>query len=226
MADPPETAERIAREAAKAHKRAEVSRLHELAQACVACDLSRTRTRVAFGTGNPASPLMLIGEGPGANEDAIGEPFVGPAGKLLDACLHAAGMKREHIYLTNIVKCRAAFEQAGRILNRPPSAEELDLCVPLWLHKQIETIQPLVICCIGGPAAKTIISPSLGIMRDHGRFFDCKYAPYAIAALHPAYILRLEGHAYESARQGLVNDLASAKDKAIAAKSEPKRALL
>ncbi len=217
--------DKAARDEAKRLKRVEIDRLCANAQGCVACDLSRTRTKVVFGVGNPASPLMLIGEGPGANEDVQGEPFVGRAGKLLDECLFLAGMKREHIYLTNIVKCRASVEVQGRIQNRPPAPAELDTCVPLWLQKQIQAVQPLVICCIGGPAAKVIIGASLGITRDRGKFFPCKHAPYAIAALHPAYILRQEGEAFRQGRESLIADLTAAKERAIAAKSEPKRGL-
>lgn len=217
--------ERASREMANQRKRDLIASLAAEAKTCTACTLSQTRTNVVFGVGNPASPLMLIGEGPGANEDALGEPFVGPAGKLLDACLYAAGMRREHIYLTNVLKCRAANVQGSRIVNRPPMPEELDQCVPLWLRRQIEIVQPLVICCIGSPAAKSIISPSFGITRDRGKFFDCKWAPYAIAALHPAYILREEGGAYERDRQSLIADLTAAKERAIAAKTEPRRAL-
>ncbi|HEY3328748.1 MAG TPA: uracil-DNA glycosylase [Capsulimonadaceae bacterium] len=225
MTEGSQSSDREAREEAKERKRLEIARLGELAQTCTACELSERRTKVVFGVGNPTSPLMLIGEGPGASEDALGEPFVGPAGKLLDACLQLAGMKREHIYLTNIIKCRASVEQSGRIQNRPPTPLEIDTCAPLWLQKQIDAVGPLVICCIGGPAAKTIINPTFGIMRDHGRFFECKYAPHAIAALHPAYILRMEGDAYERGRQSLIDDLAAAKERAIAAKREPSRTL-
>jgi len=168
---------------------------------------------------------MLIGEGPGANEDAQGEPFVGRAGKLLDECLFHAGMKRQHIYLTNIVKCRAFSEEGGRLLNRPPTSVELDSCVPLWLRKQIEIIQPLVICCIGAPSAKVVINPSFSITRDRGKFFECSYTPYAIAVLHPAFILRQEGEEYQRMRRYLIDDLAAAKERAIIAKSETPRTL-
>lgn len=218
-------ADRAQRQARNQEKRDAIAALCASAQDCVACELSRTRTKVVFGIGNASSPLMLIGEGPGANEDALGEPFVGRAGKLLDECLFHAGMKREHIYLTNIVKCRAAIEDGGRIVNRPPSPEELDACVPLWLRKQMQIIQPRVICCIGAPAAKAVINPNFSIMRDRGRFFECRYAAHAIAVVHPAFVLRQEGDEYMRLRQFLIDDLNAAKERAIQSRNEPPRTL-
>ena len=195
------------------------------ASTCPACDLSETRTKVVFGDGNADSPLMLIGEGPGANEDATGLPFVGRAGKLLDECLREAGMLRKHIYLTNVVKCRPTLEEAGKITNRPPRADESSTCVSLWLDKQIATVQPLVILCLGGPAANAIIHKNFKITQERGQWFESRYARYAIAALHPAYILRQEGEAYDQSRQFLIDDLIAARDKAKTAKDEPKSTL-
>lgn len=195
------------------------------ASSCPACGLCSTRTKVVFGDGNPNSPLMLIGEGPGANEDATGLPFVGRAGKLLDECLREAGMLRKHVYIANVVKCRPTLIENGRVQNRPPTAEELDACVPMWLQRQIAVIKPRVICCLGAPSAKTIIRPNFRMMQERGQFFESKYVRYAIAALHPAYILRQEGAAYESSRRSLVADLTAAKDKAREAKHEPEMTL-
>ena len=197
----------------------------EQAAVCPACDLSLTRTKVVFDDGNPDSPLMLIGEGPGANEDATGVPFVGRAGKLLDECLREAGMLRKHIYLTNVVKCRATLEEAGKIKNRPPRAEEVGACVPLWLEKQIAVVQPLVILCVGAPAASAIIHRNFKMTQERGQWFESKYTRYAMAALHPAYILRQEGEAYDQSKQLLVQDLIAARDKAKSAKDEPKMTL-
>jgi len=195
------------------------------ASTCPACDLSETRTKVVFGDGNADSPLMLIGEGPGANEDATGLPFVGRAGKLLDECLREAGMLRKHIYLTNVVKCRPTLEEDGKIKNRPPRADEASTCVSLWLDKQIATVQPLVILCLGTPAANAIIHKNFKITQERGQWFESRYARYAIAALHPAYILRQEGEAYDQSRQFLIDDLIAARDKAKTAKDEPKSTL-
>ena len=197
----------------------------EQASTCPACDLAETRTKVVFGDGNADSPLMLIGEGPGMNEDATGLPFVGRAGTLLDECLREAGMLRKHIYLTNVVKCRATVEEAGRLKNRPPRADEAGACVSLWLEKQIAVIQPSVILCLGAPAANAIIHRSFKMTQERGQWFESKYVRHAMAALHPAYILRQEGEAYDAARQTLVDDLLAAREKAKSTKDEPKTTL-
>lgn len=206
-------------------KEASMASLGGAAQNCVACGLSRGRSHVVFGVGNVNSPLMLVGEGPGMNEDATGVPFVGRAGQLLDECLREASMLRKHVYITNILKCRACETIDGRIQNRPPATEELDACVPLWLQKQIAIVRPLVIVCVGGPAAGTLIKAGFRIMADRGRWFESKYARYTTAVLHPAFILRQEGDAYRQHRQLLIDDLIAAREKAKAAKKEPRLSL-
>lgn len=199
-----------------------LAELAEPASVCTACDLASSRTKVVFGEGNPDAPLVFVGEGPGQNEDATGRPFVGRAGVLLDECLRENGMTRKHVYITNIVKCRASLIENGRVKNRPPRTDEIDTCVPLWLYKQLEVIRPLVIVCLGGPAASTLIQRNFRIMQDRGKWFTtCKHARYCMAALHPAYILRQEGEAYERARRLLVEDIAAARLKVIEAKKEP-----
>jgi DNA polymerase len=168
---------------------------------------------------------MLVGEGPGMNEDATGVPFVGRAGKLLDECLREAGMLRKHVYITNVVKCRATIEEMGRIKNRPPRVEEVGICVPLWLEKQFAIIQPAVILCLGAPAANAIIHRNFRMTQERGQWFESKYAHHAMAALHPAYILRQEGDSYQMSRQHLVDDLAAARERAKQAKNEPRLTL-
>ena len=206
-------------------KTRQILELAAQASTCPACDLAQTRTKVVFGDGNAESPLMLVGEGPGANEDATGLPFVGRAGKLLDECLREAGMLRKHVYITNVVKCRPTLEEMGRIKNRPPRTDEIGVCVPLWLEKQIALIQPAVILCLGAPAANTIIHKNFKMTQERGRWFESKYVRHAMAALHPAYILRQEGDAYVQSRQFLIHDLIAARDRAKEAKTEPKTTL-
>src|SRR5438445_11251800 len=103
------------------------------AQSCTACGLAETRKKVVFGEGNPEAPLVFVGEGPGQHEDATGLPFVGRAGALLDQALRENGMTRKHVYICNILKCRACLFDAGRIQNRPPRIDEIDAC-SRWLH--------------------------------------------------------------------------------------------
>ncbi len=194
------------------------------ASVCTSCDLAKTRTHVVFGEGNPEAPLMLIGEGPGQNEDATGRPFVGRAGVLLDECLRENGISRKHIYITNVVRCRACVLEAGRMKNRPPTPVETQACSQ-WLDTTIQIVQPLVILCLGAPSANTIIHKGFRMMQERGQWFESRYTKYAMAALHPAYILRQEGEAYEAARRSLVSDIASARQKVIEAKREPRMTL-
>jgi len=201
-----------------------LARVAELASVCVACDLAQTRTKVVFGEGNAEAPLMLIGEGPGQTEDATGRPFVGRAGKLLDECLRENGITRKHIYICNVVRCRACVLEAGRLKNRPPTPEEARTCAP-WLEQTIEVVQPLVILCLGAPSANAIIHKGFKMMQERGQWFESKYTRYAMAALHPAYILRQQGEAYETARRSLVTDIAAARQKVIEAKREPRTTL-
>jgi uracil-DNA glycosylase family 4 len=197
-----------------------IEELRERATVCTACDLSETRTKVVFGEGSPLSPLLIVGEGPGETEDKTGRPFVGRAGTLLDECLRACGMLRRHVFITNVVRCRPTLEENGRLKNRPPRADEANTCVSLYLEPTISIIQPLVILCLGAPSANAIIHKGFKMTAERGQFFESKYARYAIAGLHPAYVLRQEGEAYDNARALLVADIEAARRKVIEAKRE------
>lgn len=207
-------------------KAARIEELRAAASDCTLCDLANGRTNVVFGIGNPNSPLVIVGEGPGENEDKTGEPFVGRAGMLLDEVLRECKMLRKHVFITNVVRCRPTKLEAGRLQNRPPTTEEANTCITNWLEPTLATIQPLVILCLGGPAASAIIRKNFKIMSERGQFFESKYARYAIAGLHPAYILRQQGEAYDAARASLVQDIEAARLKVIEAKKEPPTKLL
>ncbi|HIE53148.1 MAG TPA: uracil-DNA glycosylase [Armatimonadetes bacterium] len=191
-----------------------MAELRARALTCTDCNLSQTRTQVVFGTGNPETPMVLIGEGPGEQEDATGIPFVGRAGKLLDEVLRVNGISRNHVWITNVLKCRAFVVEGGRATNRPPRVEEVSACRQ-WIEAEIALINPLVIVCVGGPAAKLIIGSAFQSMtRQRGQWFtDTEYAPYVMPILHPAYVLRQHGPAFEEARQLLIDDLRRARDK-------------
>jgi DNA polymerase len=206
-------------------KEERLARVAEPASVCTACDLSATRNKVVFGEGNPNAPLVFVGEGPGQNEDATGRPFVGRAGVLLDECLRENGITRKHIYICNVIKCRACLMEAGRIKNRPPRPDEIEACSP-WLDQQLTIIRPLVVVCLGAPAANLLIHKNFRMTQERGQWHTtCKYAPYAMGALHPAYILRQEGPMYEETRQSLIEDIGAARRKVIEAKKEPPRTL-
>ena len=184
-------------------------RLAELARqvsVCTKCDLALNRTNTVFGTGDPRSPLMLVGEGPGENEDATGLPFVGRAGKLLDDILGAVDLTRKDVYLTNTVKCRAAVEEGGRMKNRPPRAGEIRACNP-YLQGQMEAVRPEIILCLGGPAAKTLIDKDFRITKDRGKWYDLAGGVKAMATFHPAYVLRQRGDDLQTAKRAVWRDI-------------------
>lgn len=191
----------------------ELSALAARAATCTACRLADTRQNVVFGEGNPRSPLVLVGEGPGEHEDASGRPFVGRAGACLDRALNSFGVARSDVYICNIVKCRAFSTENGRPQNRAPEADEVQAC-SRWLDAQLAAIRPRVICCLGGPAAKVIIDRGFKITEMRGQFFPCRWAPWATAALHPAYVLRRMNEGFVDAEQQLRDDLRKAWERA------------
>ena len=177
--------------------------------ACRACTISERRRNVVFGEGDPRSPLVLVGEGPGDHEDASGRPFVGKAGQLLDKALADAGMGRAAVYITNTLKCRACDWTSGRPVNRPPTKEEAENCRE-WLVPQLRLLAPKVILCIGAPSAKNLIKPEFKITRERGKYFPCEFAKTAMACLHPAYILRNAHSGSDGGYSLLVQDIARA----------------
>lgn len=163
---------------------------------CTRCRLHKGRTNLVFGVGNPNAELMFVGEGPGADEDAQGEPFVGRAGQLLNNMINAMGLKREQVYIANVVKCRPPG-------NRTPEKDECDVCSP-FLLRQIEVIQPRVIVALGAVAAKNLLAMNDSMANLRGRWYDFRLgvpgkpgvglqgwrgAQLAVT-YHPAYLLR------------------------------------
>ena len=150
--------------------------------ACNGCGLAPTRKNVVFGVGQEDAEVLFVGEGPGANEDAVGEPFVGAAGKLLDRMLAGVGLSREkNIYIANIVKCRPPQ-------NRDPLPEEQDACIG-WLRRQTALLRPKIIVCLGRVAACRLIDADFKVTRQHGQFTE-KNGVWMMGTLHPAAILR------------------------------------
>jgi len=148
---------------------------------CHRCRLASGRKTIVFGQGNPLAELVFVGEGPGADEDVQGLPFVGRAGQLLNRMIQFIGMKREEVYICNIVKCRPPG-------NRTPMPDEIGMCSP-FLFRQIRTINPRLVCCLGAPAVRTLLGVKEGITKIRGRFYDFR-GTKALATVHPAYILR------------------------------------
>ncbi len=160
-------------------------------QACQGCPLAEGRTNVVFGDGNPEARVMFIGEAPGKNEDLQGIPFVGAAGKYLDELLGFAGLKREEVYIANILKCRPPS-------NRDPRPEEIQLCTP-YLREQTRTIDPEVIVTLGNFATKFVLKTDRGITRLHGQLHQAgKFKVFPV--FHPAAAL------YDSSKKVALED--------------------
>lgn len=188
--------------------------LRESALTCTRCNLAERRRNVVFGEGNPAAPLVLVGEGPGDQEDATGRPFVGRAGQLLDKALADNGLDRTHVYICNTVKCRACDWSTGKPVNRAPMEDEVSACRH-WLLPQLEAIGPRVILCIGAPSARNLIKKEFKITQERGRFFRSEYARAIMATLHPAYILRQQSARSDGGYGLLVADIRRAYDTAV-----------
>jgi len=148
---------------------------------CRACKLHAGRTQVVFGAGNPDADLVFIGEAPGYYEDKQGEPFVGKAGELLTRIIQAIGLRREDVYIANIIKCRPPH-------NRDPEPHEIAQCLP-YLHRQLEVIQPKIICALGRFAAQTLLETSIPISALRGKFQEY-HGIKLMPTYHPAYLLR------------------------------------
>jgi DNA polymerase len=148
---------------------------------CTRCKLHKTRNKIVFGDGSCKADLVFVGEGPGADEDAQGLPFVGRAGKLLTQMIEAMGLKRPDVYICNVVKCRPPG-------NRQPEKDEVEACSP-FLFRQLDVLQPKVIVCLGATAAQTLLQTNRGISHFRGEWLD--YRGYKMmATYHPAYLLR------------------------------------
>lgn len=150
---------------------------------CTACRLCESRGKAVPGEGNPGARVLFVGEGPGAEENRQGRPFVGPAGQLLDKMLKAIGLVRGDVYIANIVKCRPPE-------NRVPTDIEAKACLP-YLRRQVKLISPEIIVCLGTTAAKYIIDPDARVTRDRGRWIE-KGGFSMLATYHPAALLRDE----------------------------------
>lgn len=148
---------------------------------CRRCRLHEKRTNIVFGVGDPNARLMFIGEGPGADEDRRGEPFVGRAGQLLTRIIEAMGLRRDQVYIANVVKCRPPE-------NRTPLPDEVITCSP-FLFQQVATIRPRVVVCLGTPAAQTVLATRETITRMRGKFREVDGISI-MPTFHPAYLLR------------------------------------
>ena len=181
--------------------------LRDEARKCQDCPLWANATQTVFGAGDPHARVMLVGEQPGDEEDKKGLPFVGPAGKLLDRALEAAGVDRELLYVTNAVKHFKWQARGKRRLHKTPAQREIDACHQ-WLEREVRTVRPHVIVALGATAAKALIGSQFKVSVQRGQFVESPLAPYVFATFHPSALLRLrEEEEKEAAFEQLVKDL-------------------
>ena len=177
------------------------------ARRCRDCPLWANATQTVFGAGDPHARVMLVGEQPGDEEDRKGLPFVGPAGRLLDRALEAAGVERTRLYVTNAVKHFKWQLRGKRRLHKTPAQREIDACHQ-WLEREVAAIRPEVIVCLGATAARAVIGKDFKVSTMRGRFVPSPLAPKVFATLHPSALLRLRDEdEKEEAFQHFVKDL-------------------
>jgi uracil-DNA glycosylase len=191
--------------------------LREAAAGCTACPLYADASQTVFGRGPSRAPLMLVGEQPGDREDVEGEPFVGPAGRVLDEALGEAEIERDEVYLTNAVKHFKWRQGRGkRRLHQRPNAAEVRACRP-WLEAELAAVKPGVVVCLGAVAAQALLGSRFKVTRDRGTFVEPDFAPLATATIHPSAILRMDDpEERRLARHDLARDLAGAARRATA----------
>lgn len=183
-------------------------KVENAAAGCEACHLHLCGTQTVFGEGPQSARIMIVAEQPGDKEDLAGRPFVGPAGKLLDAAFEEAGVSRSDVYITNAVKhFKWESGPGGKRIHGKPNRKEVAACRP-WLDAEITLIQPDVIIAMGATAAQALLGAAFRLTQHRGEFIKSDLAPHVMATLHPAAILRMPEEAdRQAARASLVSDL-------------------
>src|SRR5437667_10378042 len=166
-----------------------ISKLRTVAAGCQACDLWKMGTQTVFGEGGTKPRVMLVGEQPGDQEDIQGRPFVGPAGKILDKALEAAGIDRKEVYVTNAVKHFKWEPRGKRRIHKKPNSLEITACKP-WLEAEIDVVRPEVIVCLGATAAQALLGRDFKVSTQRGVWVESPLAPFVMATLHPSSLLR------------------------------------
>ena len=187
--------------------------LQESAKDCRACDLWKNATQTVFGEGAQKAAIMLIGEQPGDQEDRIGRPFVGPAGRILDQALAEAGIDRGTVYVTNVVKHFrwTAAERGKRRIHKKPRASEIQACRP-WLDAELNVVKPKVVVCLGASAAQALLGKDFRVTRDRGKAIKSSLPALLVATVHPSSILRaLDDESRQNQMKEFVDDLRTVK---------------
>ena len=173
---------------------------------CKACDLWKTGTQVVFGEGPAGANAMFVGEQPGDQEDKAGRPFVGPAGKLFDKALADAGIDREQVYVTNVVKHFKWVGRGQRRIHQKPNWSEVDACRP-WLEGELAAVEPRVLVCLGATAAQALLGRHFRVTRERGKPVESDLAEHVLATIHPSAILRGDPESREQEYAAFVRDL-------------------
>jgi uracil-DNA glycosylase len=194
-----------------------MDRLRDAAQECRGCDLWENATQTVFGEGPGRARVLLVGEQPGDREDVEGHPFVGPAGRLLDSALAAAGIARDDVYVTNAVKHFRWEAKGKRRIHKRPSMEQVNACRP-WLEAEIDLVGPEVVVCLGATAAQALLGRDFRVSRQRGEFVstpgglrgpNAVAGPLITATVHPSSILRARDDSREAEMAAFVADLAA-----------------
>jgi len=184
-----------------------IPRVRDAAADCRACDLWKLGTQTVFGDGSAGAELMFVGEQPGHDEDLAGQPFVGPAGRLLDRALEAAGIDRSRVYVTNVVKHFKWEPRGKRRIHKKPNSREMAACRP-WLEVEIALVKPRIIVCLGATAAQALIDPGFKVTQRRGELIPTTLADFIVATVHPSSILRArDGDARHAEMARFVEDL-------------------
>jgi uracil-DNA glycosylase family protein len=189
----------------------DIERLANEAAGCRACDLWRNATRTVFGEGPADAQLMLVGEQPGDREDLAGQPFVGPAGRVLDDALAAAGIDRDRVYVTNAVKHFKWRARGKRRIHDKPNRAEVAACRP-WLDGELAIVKPRVLVLLGATAAQALLGAAFRVTRERGRpIGGTEFAEHVLATVHPSAIVRIRDRDERvEAERGLASDLRTA----------------
>jgi DNA polymerase len=188
-------------------KTTSVKALNAAAHACRGCDLYKAATQVVFGAGPRTAQVMFVGEQPGDQEDRQGEPFVGPAGALLDKALAEAGIRRDRVYVTNAVKHFKWEPRGKRRIHKKPRASEIKACRP-WLEAELRAVKPAILVCLGATAAQSVLGASFKLMQQRGQVHASAMAPKVVATIHPSAVLRApDSEGRREAYDMLVGDL-------------------
>ena len=184
----------------------DLEELREIARGCTGCDLYRVGTQTVFGEGGRDADVMLVGEQPGDQEDRKGRPFVGPAGRLLDDALEAAGIDRRRAYVTNIVKHFKWEPRGRRRIHKKPNLSEIRACTP-WLEAELDVVRPRALVLLGATAAQGLLGSTFKVSERRGELVDSSIAPFVLATVHPSSILRGPEEERRVAFDALVADL-------------------